>query len=247
MNSVKPPPQGWGRDALTSFLHLAYENQWATFVNLPVDFAKLSEIDAVYAACSDDWKDPKDHLAALMLIRSHAAYRAACGLSLSCQTGEVFAIARVCLEYAGYALRIAREDGAAEIWLRRHDDERARKKAKGAFSHESVRRTLAAADRNLVASYAELYDSCIDFGAHPNEKALTSNLRIDKTAQEIRYDALFLNANLSSIHHSMLMLTRIGVCSLCIFEIIFPDRLSVGPTRDRLISLRQELEGAIQP
>lgn len=221
---AKAPPKGWESDPLSEFLTAAHKNQWATFANRPIEFARLREVDNAFLRLSAGWRDPEHPLCALMLFRSHAAFRAACGLAFACQLAELYPVARVCLEYGGYALRMSGEHSLAEVWIRRNDSEHQRNKCKREFSNGAVKRSLEARNQELSTIYNNLYDRCIDFGAHPNERGVIGTLKIADMENEIHYNVLYLSGDPVAIDHALRVTAQIGVCSLSIFELVFPQR-----------------------
>ncbi len=125
--SMSLPPR-WGDDSLSSFLDMAYKNVLATFVRKRrghgVDL--LIRIDQSFLRVGENLVNPSDTLGAVLLLRSHSAFRAACSLSMSGQVTEAFPVLRACLEYSLYALHINRQPDLGEVWLRRHDNHMAR-------------------------------------------------------------------------------------------------------------------------
>jgi len=113
--SMSLPPR-WGDDSLSSFLDMAYKNVLATFVRKRrghgVDL--LIRIDQSFLRVGENLVNPSDTLGAVLLLRSHSAFRAACSLSMSGQVTEAFPVLRACLEYSLYALHINRQPDLGE-------------------------------------------------------------------------------------------------------------------------------------
>ena len=112
------PPLGWGKSELTKHFEAAYKNRRATFVNNRKDFQKLREIDDAFLVIAKDWLNPDPLVSANMFLRSHSAYRAACDIALATELPEALPVIRVSIEYAAYALHIAKKPGFDEVWLR---------------------------------------------------------------------------------------------------------------------------------
>ena len=114
-------PPRWSDDPLSAFLDQAFKNTLATFVHKHAGFDLLSHIDRSFLRIGENLVNPPDILGAVLLLRSHSAFRAACRLTLSGQVTDAFPPLRACLEYALYALHISQNNCLGEVWLRRHD------------------------------------------------------------------------------------------------------------------------------
>jgi hypothetical protein len=94
------------------------------------------------------------------------------------QIAEVFPQLRACLEYAAYALHIDRNNDLVEVWLRRHDDHDTLNAVKNHFKISEIKKSIRTTNRHVADVFDELYQRTIDFGGHPNERAITGNLMI---------------------------------------------------------------------
>jgi hypothetical protein len=244
INNMKPilSPPGWGADSLTEFMERAYHGRFATFVNKKDWFRRLAGLDDCFVrVAKKDWLNPRDMLTPLFFLRSHAAYRAACEHAMAGQVTEAFPQIRVCIEYAGYALHIDKTPGLDEIWLRRHDDETARNTAKGAFQIGKIRPTIEKANRHAAKVFDELYERAIDFGAHPNERSITGNLRITDLDDRTSYEQIYLHDDGPPLIHALKSTAQAGVCALEIFQEIFGPRFELLGVRAEVLELRKGL------
>ncbi len=238
MDYLKPPP-AWGADELTSFLETAHRNRFATFVHKPEAVQKLILIDLCYLKVHQDWKDPGGIIASFLSIRSHSAFRAACGLALAGQVTDTFPAIRSCLEYASYAAHMRKNPELEETWLRRHEGEESLKEARKAFEIGSVRRSIG--DAKNAEVFEILYQRTIDFGAHPNERAISSSTAIVAQTEGLEYQQIFLHADGIHLDHALKTTAQAGVCALLLVQEGFSHRFdSVGAT-DLLNELREGL------
>jgi hypothetical protein len=173
-------PAGWGSDKLSDFFEASRQQQFATFANFQWAYAILREIDDCLFLAASNLNQPQDVLGAILLIRSHSAYRAACATATATQIPESYVLQRSALEYAGYALYIPQNPGLGEAWLRRHEDAMALRKVRDSFTASKVEKSVADTDAKLGAIYKQLYQSTIDFGGHPNERAVSGSLAKDE-------------------------------------------------------------------
>ena len=122
-----PPPQHWGNDELTKFLDSVHKNQFATFVQKP-ETKRIIGIDESFVRVLEEWINPRDLTAALLMFRAHSAYRAAASCAFSGQSAELHSLLRLMLEQWGYANLINRKPELGEVWLNRHESDADRAK-----------------------------------------------------------------------------------------------------------------------
>lgn len=238
--SEKPPP-GWGDDPLTRFLEDAYKNRWASFANKPSALKLLVRIDGCYATVLADWANPRPALAAMLAYRSHAAFRASCEHALAGQAADVWPSLRACLEFSAYCLHLAKNPDLSEIWLGRHDDDDAMGALLKAFTAAKIKATVKASDRKIEAVYAHLYQRAIDFGAHPNERSVTSSLRIIEGAGKTEYVQSYLVGDGLALEHGLKSVAQAGVCALNILHVAYPARFAEVGMPDEPFALREGL------
>lgn len=241
MKTLPLAPPGWGNDSLSAFLETAHHNRMSTFVQKKDWYQRLAGIDACYALITKDWQDPEDKIAALFFVRALGAFRAACEHALAGQVAEIFPEARTCIEIAGYALHIHKNPALGEIWLKRHDDVASKKASKNQFTPTAVRGTIEKANRKAAEVYADLYQLCIDLGAHPNERSLTRNMRITQSEDGSLHEQVLLHSDGLSLEHGLKTAAQAGVCALEIFQEIFGKRFDRLGVRAELLQLRRGL------
>jgi hypothetical protein len=237
-----PNPPDWGDDKLSEYLQRARNNQLATFVNLRPAFDILKEIDECFVRIAANMLNPKRNLlAVLLLYRSHAAYRAACGTSMAGQSPETFVLLRSCLEYSGYALLIHKNPNLAVIWLNRHDDAAALREMRREFQAVNVEKAIQSTDAGLGRVYEELYNRAIDFGGHPNTRGVTGSMQLEKGPDLSQYLQIYLHGDDMALRHCLKSTAQIGLCSLHLFQHILTERFMLLGIREKLIELRGRL------
>lgn len=241
MEKDLPLPPGWGDDKLTDFLTLAHQNRFATFVGMKEWFGRLTAIDACFSTVSDGWINPANQMAAHLFIGCHAAFRTACEVAVSGQVAQTYPQMRVCLEYAGYALHIHRNPDLGEVWISRHNSTQDLISARNEFTISKVKATIRTANRKAHEVFDELYQRTIDFGAHPNERALTGNMDIVEMGDRTRYDQLILQGDGLPLVHVMKTLAQTGICTLEILQEAFPARFELLGVRENILILRKGL------
>ncbi|MEQ9446266.1 MAG: XRE family transcriptional regulator [Rhodospirillaceae bacterium] len=235
------PPEGWGEDALTNYLEEAYRNRHATFANLHEWRDKLVNIDKCFVTIADGWTNPKNPLVSTLFFRAHSAYRAACENAYAGQVANLYPQLRVCMEYAGYALHIDRDDKRAVTWLNRHEDEDSLKAVKQEFQISKVRDTIKFADHKKAEIFDHLYQRCIDWGAHPNEMAVTGNARLIKQGDRKLYEQTYLHGAGVMMEGGLKTTAQCGLCTLGIFQEAFPARFELLGVKHDILELRKNL------
>lgn len=235
------PPSGWGTDSLTEFMTYAYQNRYATFANKKDWFGRLIGIDACFEKVLRDWTNPTNEISASLFYLCHNSFRAACEHAAAGQVTATFPQLRVCLECAGYALHIHKNDGLDEIWLRRQDDDAAMQAVKSEFRQGNIRATIKSANQHAAKRYDNLYQRTIDFGAHPNEMAMTSNLRIVDQGDRKKLEHLYLQGDSLPLTHALKTTAQVGVCSLEILQEAVAERFELLGVRAEILKLRKGL------
>jgi hypothetical protein len=168
-------PRAWGDDSLTSFIQTSYQNIMATFVHKREVFNLLLKIDGVFKCVCANLDDIEYPRLAAFISRSHSAFLASCRMSMSGQSTESFPQLRSGLEYSLYALHIYDNTDLMDIWLRRHESKKSLNEVRKQFSHAKVMKSLCAHDQAICEKVSELYERTIDFGGHPNQRAISSS------------------------------------------------------------------------
>ncbi len=94
---------------------------------------------------------------------------------------------------------------------------------------------LEAKDFGTGRAARDLYERTIDYGAHPNELALTTALRQTREEDVIRFDLAYLSDD-STPALALCQKTnaQVGVCSLRTFRLVLPERFDLLGLTDEL-------------
>lgn len=236
-----PLPPGWAGDSLSDFMQAAFTNTLATFVRKRNAFDLLLKIDGAFRKAGDNLHNAETPLAVVLLHRSHSAFLASCRLAMSGQSAETFPVLRTCLEYALYALHIDENAALAEMWLRRHDNDESVREVKRRFQHWRVMETLLKRDSALHSILDGLYNRTIDFGGHPNERAVTSSATLTRDGDTAVIRNQFLHGDSLALEHVLKTTAQVGLGSLMVFQLIFKERFDLLGLRDIIDELRRVL------
>lgn len=182
-----PPPPGWAQDKLSESIETARHNTFATFVNLGRVWLRLQDVDKTFRTAIDNLHHARSWFAGFFLLRTHASYLGAVRLSVSGQVPEAYMVLRGCLENSLYGLDFHEHPESRETWLRRHDDGASRERVRNEFRIGAMLELLGSRDGSLGGIVSTLYDRTIDFGAHPNDTALFTNMRQTDEERAVRF------------------------------------------------------------
>jgi hypothetical protein len=224
---LRPVPPGWCDDALSDFLSKAQANQHGTFANDKRWYGRLAAIDALFLSVAQNIINPKELVPTALFYRAHAAYRAACGLAMSGQANETFALTRSCLEYAAYALLMTSHPGHDIIWLDRNQSEAHKSNMLRAFRMEKVRGSIAHRDRGLLKVFDQLYERSIDFGGHPNQRGVVSSVEIELGPERSQFLQTYLHGNGMHRNHALKSTAQCGICALRIFQFMMKEKFEL--------------------
>jgi hypothetical protein len=235
-------PPGWGSDSLADFIDTARHNIFATFTNLGAVYSLLLKVDQTYRKVIDNLSNSPDWFAGFFLLKAHASYLGALRLSLSGQTPEAYMVLRGCLESSLYGLRIHQNPESGETWLRRHDDDESNARVRTEFRISNILESLESVDRRIYAVAKYLYKLTIDYGAHPNERALTSNLTQTNTESYLQFNLNYLTGDTPELKLCLKTNIEIGICSLYIFKFIYRERFDILGISDDLERHRRDID-----
>lgn len=228
-------PKGWGEDKITAFFDTARENCYATFHNDSSYFKRLIEINKIFLSAIDYMENSKSWFALFFFLKAHSAFLGATYLTSSTQIPEAFMVLRSVLENSLYGLFIDKNPKLAKIWLERHKDEMSKKAVRNKFKILFMLKLLRNCDSKLAKATEILYERCIDYGAHPNERSLSSFLKKEtKDEGVIQFNLQYMTDNRTSIKFCLKSAAQVGICSLKILELVIPERFKITGLSEKL-------------
>jgi len=96
--------------------------------------------------------------------------------------------------------------GLDELWLRRHDDSDSKKAMKKEFTPTNIRATIETKNQHIEGVFKDLYDRAIDFGAHPNERSVTTNLTKIDHEKSTEFESAYARGDGPQFDHGLLTL-----------------------------------------
>ncbi len=221
------PPPGWGSDSLSKFADTAYHNIMATYANLRAEYDALAKIDGLHDKMIENLNQSPEFVAGFLLIRTHSYFRGAALKALSGQVAEGYMLQRGALESALYGLYAAGDDNRQKIWLNRHEDDASRKRVRREFTISNVLNHLQSVDAGTHDVAKRLYDRTIDYGGHPNERSVTTQVKTEVTESRIDFTAEYFCCG--DLPHRVVLKSaaQAGICCLDMFCHVFRDRYRI--------------------
>lgn len=220
-------PAEFGKDELSKFLDIAQSNTYANFIDKKIEFQKLVDLDCVFRNLVKNISQQDDAIFGLLLMRGHSSYLNAVRLVMAGSVVDTFVLLRAVLESALYGLHIDANEDLWKVWLNRHQSDGDLRKCKSEFTYAKVKATLTKKSPLLAQKIDSLYETTIDFGAHPNERAITSTTRLTKTVEKISFQTDYLAGDALSAKHALKVTLQVGVSSLSVFEKMRKQRFEI--------------------
>ena len=237
MKDSKVPP-GWGDESLSKFIQGTAENTYATFHNLKEWYNRLRDIHQAFSKVAENMDRTPDFLASFFLVRSHSAYLASVRLALSGQVSEAYMVLRGSLECALYGLYVARKKSVGEVWLRRDENDAAKKKVKQEFKVSNLFQVLESEDHKLRKITGLLYEKTIGYGGHPNQQAFLSVMKQQSDESRITFQSAYMIGNEPALQLCLKSSAQIGTCALSIIRLVFRERFDLLGVSDELDKMK---------
>lgn len=221
------------KDSLSSFLADAAYNERASSLNLPEVYSLLKQVDSTFRCITAATeKDNREELLLprILMVRVHSAFLAGVRLAMSGQAFEAMLALRAAIEQAWYGLHVARDPQPLErstTWLQRHDRPEAKQKCKNEFTVSRVHQTHEALDADGAKILHELYETTIDYGAHPNEKGLLASMRLEETEDALTYLVGILHPEPLLMTVTLKTAIEVAIGTLKVCQLVAPAQLKV--------------------
>lgn len=166
---------------LCYFLRLANDccNEAQNELSEPLKF--MESVDFLYMDFIREAGGVKPATASILLLNAHASWRAAVRLALSGQLLPVFMTLRGSIESSLYANAMVVNPKLQDVWLKRDSDQKARQACRDEFTAGKMFHYLSKAHgKDFSVRLREIYDSTIDFGAHPNNHSMIRSIRLEE-------------------------------------------------------------------
>ncbi|EPR21206.1 hypothetical protein L907_17560 [Agrobacterium sp. C13] len=163
----------------------------------------LSAIEDCYAFFKDGLLTGEQDVTptgAVLLMNSFMLYVSAIRMALTGHAAATYPLLRTALESVCYGHLMACDAEVERIWLDRHKDEASTKAARNRFTSAvtDVAKAIARAESQPAKADVIIaaYQGSIDYGAHPNPKAVYSHMQPPKDI------GTHVQVDLTGLHHA---------------------------------------------
>jgi len=135
----------------------------------------------------------------------------------------------------------------AKVWLCRNENKASKAKCKNEFTVANVRSTHGSLDSVTAKQLHQLYETMIDFGAHPNQLGVLVEVSKLETEQEINYRVGILFPQIVPLVATLRMAVTMAVGALKVFQLIFPERFKIMGLDKEIKVFVSELNSVFKP
>jgi len=154
-----------------------------------------------------------DPISGFLSMNSYQLLLNAVQQALSGHLVTVFPIIRTALESACYAYLTAHNEEMVQVWLNRHKSESALQKCRKLFSVKKASNELKSISPEMAEYVMAHYEAAIDYGAHPNKKAVFSHLsdmgEVDERSHGFELTGVY-GRNSWQVNYALLVCTEAG-------------------------------------
>ncbi|UXD90041.1 hypothetical protein K2Y34_13225 [Cronobacter sakazakii] len=151
--------------------------------------------------------------ALLLAMNSYTMLLNAVGQALSGHTVAVFPVVRTALESACYAYLISQDEALGDIWANRHKSEKALQKCRRELTVKKACDALVSLSPQMAENVMAHYNAAIDYGAHPNRKAVFNHLsdigEVDSKFHGFELTGVY-GPNSWQVNYALLACTEVG-------------------------------------
>jgi hypothetical protein len=112
----------------------------------------------------------------------------------------------------------------SKIWFGRHNDEAGLKAVRKEFTVGAIREAIGKSSAKLEKVFGELYDTSIDFGADPNERAFSSSALIEERNGLKFVSQIYLHDKNLMLKFGLKNTARVGVMLTELASFVVPER-----------------------
>ncbi len=234
-------PEDWGKDELSDFIDQCRSHAFEIFDGAKSEYKFLVKIHKLFRAIQCNLENTSNWFSALFFLRAHSSFIAGVSLGISGQLPEAYMVLRGSLENALYGLYFSSHEESAKLWLQRNQSPDLKKQVKDELKISHLIKHLASIDPRVGETTTKLYERTIDHGAHPNQLALMSALRISETGTKHQFDIAYISGNPLANQLCLKSCAQIGVTVLYIFRNVFKERFDILGVTSELDNLKANL------
>lgn len=245
----KVQAKGDQESELIYFVRLANECCDETLLTMSEPLMHLTAIDQLFMEFLPASGGIKPTVAGILLLNAHSSLRASVRLALSGQLLPVFMTLRGSVESALYGHAMVVNPSLKDIWLNRDKNKKSREACRSEFSAAKMFRCLENAHTKEFANQVrDMYDSTIDFGAHPNSRSMIASTNVEKAADGPSYlDFAYIHGDRSfELKQALTACAEVSLAVFFVFLLAHQKHPQVSDLNSRALELQNNLSRFVQ-
>ncbi|CAI8702461.1 hypothetical protein [Kosakonia quasisacchari] len=198
---------------LIDYLDATLENSTAHAKENPQLMHMVIQMDGIFQKEIFEHDLDVSPIAGFLAMNSYMMLLSAVQQALSGHVVAIFPIIRTALESACYAYLITHDEAMGKIWLNRHESKKSYDKCRKMFTVRKASNELANISPEMSEYVMAHYEAAIDFGAHPNQKAVFNHLKdigdIDANLHGYELIGVY-GRNSWHVNYALLVCTEVG-------------------------------------
>jgi hypothetical protein len=111
----------------------------------------------------------------------------------------------------------------------------------------NVRSTHASFDAVTAEQLHHLYETLIDYGAHPNQQGVLTAMTMSEMEPETTWQVGLLAPKIVPLVVALKLAVEVAIGTFKVFQLIFPERFTILGFHEEINALARELNRVIQP
>ena len=220
----------WPKTTLFTFLTSANNNNLISLVKLKGYMRVLSDLVDAFEKANRKlaYSNDDELVIASLFARAYGSFLASIRLSSSGQLTDSWAQSRASLECGLYAFYMHDDPRLIHLWTSRQKTEQHRKDCRKHFQHKKIVDKLKVNHSSLANRADQLYQKCIDYGAHPTEWSVAINWQILQEGGRQLTRLNLLNSDKAFMPGCLVFNADVGLCVLSIFNLAYPDEFKAA-------------------
>lgn len=223
---------------LSHFLRTANNHENKALKEFKEPLKILGGIDALYMDITKEPGGANPPVSGVLFLNAHASWRAAIRLALSGQILPTFMTLRGSIESALYANAMVVNPTLQNIWIERDKSEKSRNECRKEFTAKKMFKYLSEAhDQEFSKHIENIYNSTIDFGAHPNTRSILARTKIDEHKEHYALNFTYIKAiGTFELSQALVACAEIGISAFSICLACFKSHPTIEHFYQRITS-----------
>lgn len=223
---------------------LAADNMHSAVELQSTIYQRIKELDDHWLSLLFGDRENNQTVSSLM-ANSHNFFRASAGLIFAGNPAPVYCLLRTAIESAIYAAMISSRFDLEVIWINRNVSETGKAKCRNEFTTTKSFEFLRSVNPDLTRDCKLLYETYIDYGAHPNILGTFTFISPGPETHPGSLAVNYLQGNSRETRIAAYQLVQLGEACLHIAMIAMPRRTQLFATKKFLETFSPNIKPAV--